>query len=605
LPHLSSTTAGRNRRALVWLIGSAGVGLIGTSAVLLWSPAAFSAMLRLAAQVRQAPVQEEWAFRLRQIVWEVLSVGTVAVGGAAAIAFSAGFTAILASRRVRIGAAGVVMIIVQGISAWHRKSVLVDGSRVWFLDDDAMISMRYARNLAEGDGLVWNAGERVEGYSNFLWTFLMAGIHWIGLAPETTAAFVLAVNVALSCALLVQLDRLSVTLGVPSLLIAAPLMLAAISRELLVWSLSGLETLALALLCTFALARLTVPTRAPGPSAYVALALLPLVRADGIVLALLTVAATLAIHRDAWRTAWLTIAALLPFAVHLWARHQYYGEWLPNTAYLKVGGWDGRLRLGAAYTADFFLRHAAAAILIIVLVARRQAYRVTIPLAGLVTAYSGYVWYLGGDAFAGGRFFVPVIPMMFALATAGAAAIRSRWTRRLAVGALLLTTPLLWPNRYGTPLPAFWTALAPSPGDVGNIALGRWLRAHTSPDAIVADYWAGTLFYFSQRRGVDLLGKMDPVIARMPVVCEDGLPGHNKYDYAHSLERLQPDFVVAGFKLLPDGTLRGPSGERVPDGDRSSCGMFGALYLHPYFRSEFLPHVATNDGWRTVFRAAR
>lgn len=137
------------------------------------------------------------------------------------------------------------------------------------------------------------------------------------------------------------------------------------------------------------------------------------------------------------------------------------------------------------------------------------------------------------------------------------------------MGALLLTTPLLWPNRWWTPMPAFWTALAPSPADVGNIALARWLGAHTSPDAVVADYWAGSLFYFSQRRGVDLLGKMDPVIARMPVVCEDGLPGHNKYDYAHSLDRLQPDFVVAGFKLLPDGTLRGPSGERVPEDDRS------------------------------------
>jgi hypothetical protein len=37
-----------------------------------------------------------------------------------------------------------------------------------------MISMRYAANLAAGAGLVWNPGERVEGYTNFLWTLLMA-----------------------------------------------------------------------------------------------------------------------------------------------------------------------------------------------------------------------------------------------------------------------------------------------------------------------------------------------------------------------------------------------------------------------------------------------
>ena len=40
-----------------------------------------------------------------------------------------------------------------------------------------MISMRYGRNLAEGYGLVWNPGERVEGYTNFLWTVIMAGVH--------------------------------------------------------------------------------------------------------------------------------------------------------------------------------------------------------------------------------------------------------------------------------------------------------------------------------------------------------------------------------------------------------------------------------------------
>lgn len=38
----------------------------------------------------------------------------------------------------------------------------------WFLTDDAFISSRYVRNLVEGHGLVFNRGERVEGYSNFL-----------------------------------------------------------------------------------------------------------------------------------------------------------------------------------------------------------------------------------------------------------------------------------------------------------------------------------------------------------------------------------------------------------------------------------------------------
>ncbi|MCX7878834.1 MAG: hypothetical protein N2510_09400, partial [Ignavibacteria bacterium] len=40
--------------------------------------------------------------------------------------------------------------------------------------DDAYISYRYGRNLMEGNGLVYNPGEKVEGYTNFLWTIITA-----------------------------------------------------------------------------------------------------------------------------------------------------------------------------------------------------------------------------------------------------------------------------------------------------------------------------------------------------------------------------------------------------------------------------------------------
>ena len=45
-----------------------------------------------------------------------------------------------------------------------RTSFVIGGERYFSLFDDEMISMRYARNLAHGYGLIWNpGGERVEG----------------------------------------------------------------------------------------------------------------------------------------------------------------------------------------------------------------------------------------------------------------------------------------------------------------------------------------------------------------------------------------------------------------------------------------------------------
>lgn len=61
-------------------------------------------------------------------------------------------------------------------------AILLLQSRFYFhyTSDDAYISYRYARNLSDGIGLVWNPGEHVEGYSNFLWVAILAGLNKLG-----------------------------------------------------------------------------------------------------------------------------------------------------------------------------------------------------------------------------------------------------------------------------------------------------------------------------------------------------------------------------------------------------------------------------------------
>src|SRR5258708_17044988 len=60
-----------------------------------------------------------------------------------------------------------------------------------WLQDDAYITFRYSRNLAEGQGRVWNAGDPVEAYTNFLWMLLLAGASRAGLSIPT-ASYVLS-----------------------------------------------------------------------------------------------------------------------------------------------------------------------------------------------------------------------------------------------------------------------------------------------------------------------------------------------------------------------------------------------------------------------------
>ncbi|HOE12160.1 MAG TPA: hypothetical protein PLQ35_02220 [bacterium] len=115
------------------------------------------------------------------------------------------------------------------------------------LVDDAYISMRYARNWAEGIGPFFNSGERVEGYTNFLWTvFLFAGAQQ-GIEPPQMAEQMgrvclgLVIPVAFSLAFCITRSW-AVALFAVALVLSDPGVWA--------WSLSGLETPLLTLLFT-------------------------------------------------------------------------------------------------------------------------------------------------------------------------------------------------------------------------------------------------------------------------------------------------------------------------------------------------------------------
>src|SRR5262245_16319000 len=61
--------------------------------------------------------------------------------------------------------------------------LLPHGLAIGFLNDDAFISYRYAKNWVDGLGLVFNPGEHVEGYTNFLWTILIGVFVKLGADP--------------------------------------------------------------------------------------------------------------------------------------------------------------------------------------------------------------------------------------------------------------------------------------------------------------------------------------------------------------------------------------------------------------------------------------
>jgi hypothetical protein len=120
--------------------------------------------------------------------------------------------------------------------------------------------------------------------------------------------------------------------------------------------------------------------------------------------------------------------------------------------------------------------------------------------------------------------------------------------------------------------------------DANATRLGLFVRETTQPDAVIAVRWAGAIPYFANRTTVDLLGKSDAFIAKGPPATPDFFPGHNKWNFAHSIGRLQPDLVVQyeespannrdmdrwGYDRLPNGMWIRRDTTRV---DRERIGL--------------------------------
>jgi hypothetical protein len=119
---------------------------------------------------------------------------------------------------------------------------IVHALHYWLLIDDAFITFRYARNLIDGAGLVFNIGERVEGYSNLLWTLLMAGGMTVGVPPETLSRLVSLISALTVLVLTWRTGRRLLPDEPASRWISLlPVVLLASNRSFAAWTGSGLE----------------------------------------------------------------------------------------------------------------------------------------------------------------------------------------------------------------------------------------------------------------------------------------------------------------------------------------------------------------------------
>lgn len=492
------------------------------------------------------------------------------------------------------GACALALLSVRLLADQGKHATLGAAGDVWWLDDDMMITLRYARNLASGAGLVWNAGERVEGITNFLWALVLA-VPAALMDPRRAALGAIVLDALLLTAVITATFALVRRLGGSRFAAALAAFALATHQGTLHWAAGGSEAILLALLL-LALAWCALGEGAPGPREGLAGALCGglaiLTRPDAApVAALLLVGLLLRCDTRAARLKVVALFVALPLAQVVF-RLAYYGDLLPNTYYLKMTGWPTRPLAGIDYVVRLASQHALHfAFAVAALLAVRR--RATAILLAAVVLQIAYVVWCGGDELPKQRFFVPIAPLVFTLSLVGAEQLAHRigGAREGVSECPLSGCQPLWLPWSVVALAGIGGGFLPGQFDPGEktrsdaeracAELGLLIRENTEPDAVVAHFWAGACAYFSERRGVDFLGKCDPVIAREE--SKPGLekPGHTKYDFDHSLA-LQPDVIVGGLG-------GGWSLKQLAEYRRSSpYRCFAEIYFAPNFAADYV-----------------
>ncbi|MAA79388.1 MAG: hypothetical protein CL916_09020 [Deltaproteobacteria bacterium] len=266
------------------------------------------------------------------------------------------------------------------------------------------------------------------------------------------------------------------------------------------------------------------------------------------------------------------------FVLSVW-RFWYYGDFLPNTFYAKVGGlaiWRGVLYL------KFYAQYHIFLMVSLIWGWKYEKFR---PLLMLYTAYVLYVVIVGGDFKFTSRFLLPLVCVPIVLG--GFLLAQSRgWSRIVLLilwivpQARLYERSLTWAHDRAQNL-------------IARRVAGLWVRANTPSYAKIAIHSVGVIPFYAERYTIDMWGLNDRVIARTPIKdFGSGLAGHERsnpeYVFSQSPDMYLPEDDV----FLPKKITHKPP-EDFPDffaEQYTSVSIkIGASYLNIWVRKDLIP----------------
>jgi len=325
------------------------------------------------------------------------------------------FKDLLESKKFCFFLSGIVIILSSGLAYWLQNVY------AGFAQDDAFISFRYARNLVAGNGLTFNPGEYVEGFSNFLWVMFSAIVIYFNGDP---LAWMKGIG-SLSGLLLIPVTALIAFYIHPSkesrFWALVPSLLLSASTTLAVWSVSGLEQSFFAL-CGWAGFLFVLMKIPAGAAVFFCLSIIT--RPEGLLFpffGLLYLVLKRRSQNDLSKFSRAIYGTLIFALVYHLGRYLYFGALLPNTYYVKGGGGFFNISIGWSYLKSLgeFNSNYLFFLLAPFSLLSEKGREGHITLFAFLVCYLFYEVKVGGDILPLFRLHLTILPASIILAVAG------------------------------------------------------------------------------------------------------------------------------------------------------------------------------------------
>ena len=284
----------------------------------------------------------------------------------------------------------------------------------WFTDD-AFIAFRYAQNLFNGIGLVFNKGQYVQGYTSFIWIILLICLRYCQISFQISAIIINAISYVLFSFIIFNfLEKLFPKKTKVFYLLSSGVILSA--PNMLSWTVGGgLEGPLFTTLLTLSFYLLLFKERKYISAIF--FAILTLTRPEGCLFFLLGLS-FLFYYKNYSRKGLLIffITYSIPIIFYISWTYFYYMDVLPNTFYAKASISARGVIEGMHYLYRYLMSSPFIFFLLVLsfLELKKRVKKIKFFWI-IITVYTFYIIIVGGDFMFAFRFYLPIIPFLYFL----------------------------------------------------------------------------------------------------------------------------------------------------------------------------------------------